>query len=72
MFMVDIAVPRDIEEEVGELDDIYLYTVDDLQSVIQDNLKSRQKAAEQGEIMINDEVQNFMSWLRAQDQMDVI
>jgi glutamyl-tRNA reductase len=72
IFMVDIAVPRDIEEEVGELDDIYLYTVDDLQSVIEDNLKSRQEAAEHGELMINDEVENFMNWLRAQDQMDVI
>ena len=72
IFMVDIAVPRDIEEEVGELDDIYLYTVDDLQSVIEDNLKSRQDAAAQGELMINEEVENFMSWLRAQDQMSVI
>jgi len=72
IFMVDIAVPRDIEAEVGDLDDIYLYTVDDLQSVIEDNLKSRQEAAEQGELMINDEVENFMSWLRAQDQMDII
>ncbi|MEH6455495.1 MAG: glutamyl-tRNA reductase [Cocleimonas sp.] len=72
IFMVDIAVPRDIEAEVGDLDDIYLYTVDDLQSVIEDNLKSRQDAAAQGELMINDEVENFMSWLRAQDQMDII
>ena len=72
IFMVDIAVPRDIEEEVGELDDIYLYTVDDLHSVIEDNLKSRQDAAAQGELMITDEVENFMNWLRAQDQMDVI
>jgi len=54
------------------LDDIYLYTVDDLQSVIEDNLKSRQDAASQGELMIVNEVQNFMSWLRAQDQMDLI
>jgi len=72
IFMVDIAVPRDIEAEVGDLEDIYLYTVDDLQSVIEDNLKSRQDAAEQGELMINDEVDNFMGWLRAQDQMDII
>ena len=72
IFMVDIAVPRDIEAEVGDLDDIYLYTVDDLQSVIEDNLKSRQDAAKQGEAMIDDEAQNFMNWLRAQDQMDII
>ena len=72
IFMVDIAVPRDIEAEVGDLDDIFLYTVDDLQSVIEDNLKSRQDAASQGELMIDEEVQNFMNWLRAQDQMDII
>ena len=44
MFMVDIAVPRDIEAEVANLEDIYLYTVDDLEEVIQDNLRSRQEA----------------------------
>ncbi len=72
IFMVDIAVPRDIEEEVGELDDIYLYTVDDLQSVIEDNMKSRKEAALQGEQMIAEEVNSFMGWMRAQDQMGLI
>ncbi|MCL4155249.1 UNVERIFIED_CONTAM: hypothetical protein GTU68_007667 [Idotea baltica] len=65
IFMVDIAVPRDIEEEVGELDDIYLYTVDDLQSVIEDNMKSREQAALQGEEMIAEEVESFMGWMDA-------
>ena len=46
MFMVDIAVPRDIEAQVGELDDVYLYTVDDLHEVVAENLKSRQGAAQ--------------------------
>jgi len=72
IFMVDIAVPRDIEEEVGKLDDIYLYTVDDLHSVIEENLKSRQEAAEQAEVMISEEVETFMGWLRAQDKMQLI
>ncbi len=72
VFMVDIAVPRDIEEEVGELDDIYLYTVDDLKSVIDENIKSREKAAEQGEAMVIEHVETFMGWLRAQDQMELI
>ena len=72
IFMVDIAVPRDIEEEVGQLDDIYLYTVDDLQSVIEDNMKSRQEAAEQAEVLIANEVEAFMGWLRAQDKMQLI
>jgi glutamyl-tRNA reductase len=70
--MVDIAVPRDIEAEVGDLDDIYLYTVDDLQSVIEENLSSRQEAAKQAEGMIEVEVENFMGWIRAQDKMQLI
>ena len=72
MFMVDIAVPRDIEEEVSQLDDVYLYTVDDLQSVIEENLQSRRAAAEQAENMVVTEVDNFMAWLRAQDHMATI
>ncbi len=72
IFMVDIAVPRDIEEAVGNLDDIYLYTVDDLHSVIEENLKSRQQAAEKAEVMVAEEVQNFSEWLQAQDQVKLI
>lgn len=72
MFMVDIAVPRDIEAEVGSLDDVYLYTVDDLQSVIEENLESRRVAAEQAETMIDTEVETFMGWLRAQSQQGII
>ncbi|SEA63580.1 glutamyl-tRNA reductase [Thiothrix caldifontis] len=72
MFMVDIAVPRDIEQEVANLDDVYLYTVDDLHSVIEENLQSRRAAAEQAEGMVLEEVTNFMSWLRAQDHMNTI
>ncbi len=72
VFMVDIAVPRDIDAEVAELDDIYLYTVDDLQDVIQENLKSRQQAALQAEEIIDVQVERFMSWLRAQDAVATI
>lgn len=72
MFMVDIAVPRDIEPEVSDLDDVYLYTVDDLQSVIEENMQSRQVAAQQAEEMVSDEVILFMNWLRAQGQVQLI
>jgi len=72
IFMVDIAVPRDIEEAVGKLDDIYLYTVDDLHSVIEENLKSRQQAAEKAEMMVAEEVNGFSQWLQAQDQVKLI
>ncbi len=72
MFMVDIAVPRDIEPEVAELDDIYLYTVDDLQEVIEENRKSRQEAAMQAEEIISTQVDHFMGWLRSLDAVDAI
>jgi glutamyl-tRNA reductase len=67
VLMVDIAVPRDIDPRVAKLDDVYLYTVDDLKEVIEDNLKSRQRAAEQAEEIIEVQVERFMAWLRAQD-----
>ena len=72
VFLVDIAVPRDIEDTVGELDDAYLYTVDDLQQVIQENLKSRQAAAEQAEEIIETQARHFMDWLRSRDAVAVI
>jgi len=72
MFMVDIAVPRDIEAEVKELPDVYLYTVDDLQEVIQENLKSRQEAAEQAEEIIELKVEDFLGWIRSLDAVNLI
>ena len=63
MFMVDLAVPRDIEEEVGRLDDAFLYTVDDLGQVVQTGLESRQAAVSQAEAIIETRVQSFMHWM---------
>lgn len=60
IFMVDLAVPRDIEPEVAELEDVYLYTVDDLRSVIDSNLKNRQEAAREAEVIIERGVDAFM------------
>ena len=65
IFMVDNAVPRDIEESVGELEDIYLYTVDDLQDIINEGLKSRQEAALMAEDIIETQVIHFMTWLKS-------
>ncbi len=65
ILMIDIAVPRDIESEVGDLDDVYLYTVDDMQEIIQEGLRSRQEAAEQAEEIIDTQVSHFMSWLQS-------
>ncbi len=72
ILMVDIAVPRDIEEEVGELDDVYLYTVDDLQEIIDEGLRSRQEAALQAEEIIDTQVAHFMGWLRSLDAVSTI
>ena len=72
VFVVDIAVPRDIEPEVGDLDDVYLYTIDDLKDVIQDNMHSRQKAAQQAEEIIDTQVTHFMDWLGSLDAVSTI
>jgi glutamyl-tRNA reductase len=72
VFMVDIAVPRDIEPEVAALEDVYLYTVDDLEAVIQENLRSRQEAAEQAKEIVEAHVVEFMGWLRSLDALSVI
>lgn len=72
IFMVDIAVPRDIEPQVGELDDIYLYSVDDLHEVIAENLKSRQGAAQTAEELVALGAEDFMQRLRALAAVDVL
>jgi len=65
MFMVDIAVPRDIEPSVAELDDVFLYGIDDLRQVIDDNRRSRQTAAREAETIIDLQVERYMAWRRA-------
>ncbi len=72
MFMVDIAVPRDIEPEVSQLNDVYLYTVDDLQEVIEEGRQSREEAAKQAEEIIENQVDHFMGWLRSLEAVDTI
>ena len=63
MFMVDLAVPRDIEPEVKSLEDVYLYTVDDLASVVQTGQAQRQAAVTEAEVIIDAGVQSFNHWL---------
>ncbi len=72
MFMVDIAVPRDIEPEVANLEDVYLYCVDDLHDIIDENLQSRREAAQQAEEIIDTQVEHFMAWIRTQDAVPII
>ena len=72
IFMVDLAVPRDIEPEVGGLQDIYLYTVDDLKTVVDKNLRGRELAAEAALEIVNLEVTLFEQWLKIHQSADHI
>jgi len=72
MFMVDIAVPRDIDADVAELEDVYLFTVDDLQSVVNENLEGRRQAAREASALIDAEVERFAHLLRTRDAAPLI
>ena len=72
MFIVDLAVPRDVEATVSELEDVYLYTVDDLQGVVDDNLKAREEAAAHARRIIDVEVIRFAQTLKTRDAAPTI
>jgi glutamyl-tRNA reductase len=72
MFMVDLAVPRDIEPEVKSLEDVYLYTVDDLSVVVQTGQANRQAAVAQAEVIIDAGVQSFAHWLDQRSNVPLI
>lgn len=72
IFMVDLAVPRDIEPEVSKLTDVYLYTVDDLQNIILQNLTHRQNAAIEAETIINEKAIDYMHRLKVLEATPII
>ena len=72
IFMVDLAVPRDVEPEVNDLDDVYLYSVDDLQSVIKENMENTIQAAEQARDIIDVQVSHFLDWQQSLGAVDII
>ena len=72
MFMVDLAVPRDIEPEAGELDDVFLYTVDDLAQIVSENRDARRSAVEQAEVIIETQVGQFMRWMQTRENVPLI
>jgi glutamyl-tRNA reductase len=72
MFMIDLAVPRDIEPEVAQLSDVYLYTVDDLSALVQTAGAKRQAAVEQAEVIIDAGVQSFTHWLAQRTAVPLI
>lgn len=70
--MVDLAVPRDIEPEVGKLDDVFLYTVDDLAQLVDAGIESRQQAVVEAEQIIDTRVDGFLHWIEARDAVPTI
>ncbi|MBU2963952.1 glutamyl-tRNA reductase [Amphritea sp. 2_MG-2023] len=72
VFMVDIAVPRDIEHEVADLDDVYLYTVDDLKEVIEENVRSRESAAREAEALVEAGAMEFIRQLRSLGAVETV
>jgi len=62
MFVVDLAIPRDVEAEVSDLNNVYLYTIDDLQQVVTENLESRKVAAAEAEKIVAEQARHFMNW----------
>lgn len=72
MFLLDLAVPRDIAPEVADLQDVYLYTIDDLEQVIEDNRASRREAAQQAGAIIDLQVEHYLTWWNAQGRQDAL
>jgi glutamyl-tRNA reductase len=72
IFMVDLAVPRDVEREVGKLDDVFLYTLDDLGEIVQSGIESRQSAVTEAEAIIDPRVDDFLQWLRTREAVPLI
>jgi len=72
MFLIDIAVPRDIDPDVGEIDNVYLYNVDHLQEIVDENIKTRMKEAEKAEAIISEEMVTFSNWLKTLEVVPTI
>ena len=72
MFLLDLAVPRDIEVDVATMEDVYLYTIDDLEQAIVENRRSRQQAAGEAETLIDLQVEQFMAWWQASTRQDTL
>ncbi|MDR0440970.1 MAG: glutamyl-tRNA reductase, partial [Candidatus Accumulibacter sp.] len=72
ILMVDLAVPRDVEREVGQLDDVFLYTVDDLGQIVQSGRESRQSVAKEAEAIVDRHVDDFLQWLDTREAVPLI
>jgi len=72
MFLVDIAVPRDIDPRIADIAGAYVYDIDDLQQVVQGNQKHREREAEQAKVLIEEDARAFLSWLKSLESVPLI
>ncbi len=72
MFLVDIAVPRDIDPRIADIDDVYLYDIDDLQQVVQGNVEHRMQQAEEARALLEQEALSFLGWLKSLESVPLI
>ena len=72
LFFIDIAVPRDIDPEINRLNNIYVYDIDDLKGVIEENIEDRQRAALKGERLVDEAVIRFRQWYQSLDVVPTI
>jgi glutamyl-tRNA reductase len=72
IFIVDLAVPRDVEPEAAELDDVFLYSVDDLSNIVKDNLQVRKESVTEAEAMIAAQAESFLRWLEGRTVVPTI
>jgi glutamyl-tRNA reductase len=72
LFIIDIAVPRDVDPAVGEIEEVFLYNIDDLQIIVEENLSRRAAEVERAESIVNDEVTRFMAWQRSRSAVPTV
>jgi glutamyl-tRNA reductase len=72
LFIIDIAVPRDVEAGAGDLDQVFLYNIDDLQGIVKENLARRSAELERAEILVEEEVERFTAWMHSRDVIPTV
>ena len=72
LFIIDIAVPRDVDPEVGNLDQVFLYNIDDLQSIVKDTLARRSSELERAEVIVEEEAARFTAWLHSREVIPTV
>ena len=72
LFIIDIGLPRDVEPSAGEIEQVFLYNIDDLRTIVQENLARRQSQVDRAELMVNEEVERFQSWVRSREAIPTV